>query len=408
MDSRVGLIIQFAGIFLVTVLTLFLHRSLRTSASKYWTIGWASLSCALFGLVSALSYPQYAKPLSGLYFFGEYVFGLLLLIGCHALADDFSLKNGTKLLFLPLGVLGFTLPLVSDDFNLIFKFHTFVLASFFTFAFYALKEVPLKSFGWRVMRVALAILAIDFYHYSILYSLLTLDFEAPFVQSYVAFIPIFDLVLEILLGFGMVIVSLEKVLQEAQTVHGKLAEANQKLEQLAHIDPLTTAFNRHAFYGYLKKRGEDGKVVSGCVGFFDIDDLKLINDQYGHAAGDAAIHATARAIRELIRAEDIIYRWGGDEFFVIMVSMNAELARKRMHDLDMLLNEIRIDGVRDPLTIRVSYGFTDFADTSELEVAVKSADQEMYGRKQSRKKDNPSAPPGNYMAEGKTANSVRP
>jgi diguanylate cyclase (GGDEF)-like protein len=407
MDSRVGLIIQFAGIFLITVLTLFLHRSLKTNASKYWAMAWVSLSCALFALVSALSYPQYAKTLAGAYFFAEYVFGLLLIIGCLSLADDYKLKNSLLLIILPLALFGFSLPFLSGDFTLIFKFHTFLLATFFALAFYSLKNLPIKGFGWRVMRVALALLALDFYHYSFVFSLLDFDYNAPFVQSYVAFIPIFDLVLEIMLGFGMVILSLEKVLEKVKSVNEKLEEAHHKLEEIAHIDPLTTAFNRHAFYGYLKKRGEDGKTVSGCVGFFDIDDLKLINDRFGHTVGDAAIHAVAGAIRELIRAEDLIYRWGGDEFFVIMVSMNADLARRRMNDLDGMLSQIRIEGVKAPLTIGVSYGFTDFVDTSELETAVKSADEEMYVRKQSRKNTGNETPPASFLAGENASGSLR-
>lgn len=383
MDSKIGLVIQFTGIFLITVLSLFLRRSLKSAVSGYWLVAWSSLSLALFCLSLAFSYEEYARPLYTIYFFGEYLFGLMLVTGCHNLSGSSSPKLQSKSIFLPFVVIAFVLTFLAQDFNLVFNLHAFVIASFFAASFYALRNSQIKTFGWRVMRVALVLLALDFFHYFVLFSALQVGFDIPLPYGYLAFNPIIDLVLEILLGFGMVIVILEKVLGDVRTANEKLREAHEKLEQLAQTDPLTTAFNRHAFYGFLKKR--DDQAVSGCVGFFDIDNLKPINDRYGHAAGDMAIRAVVRAIRAVMRAEDLIFRWGGDEFFVIMVSMNADMARGRMDRLEAMLTGILIEGSAERLTVGVSYGFTDFSEVSELEQAVKSADEEMYRRKQERK-----------------------
>ena len=136
----------------------------------------------------------------------------------------------------------------------------------------------------------------------------------------------------------MVIILLELVLSDAKIANEKLRKAHEKLEELAHIDPLTTALNRHAFHGYLKRHGTNGASASGSVGFFDIDDLKVINDMYGHAVGDIAIRAVVRAIREIIRADDLIFRWGGDEFFIIMVGLDAESAYKRVSRMLSLIH----------------------------------------------------------------------
>jgi diguanylate cyclase (GGDEF)-like protein len=386
MDSKIGLVIQFTGIFLITVLSLFLRRSLKSAISGYWLVAWSSLSVALFCLSLAFSYEEYAKPLYTVYFFGEYVFGLMLVTGCHNLSGSESPTLKKKWIFLPFAALAFLLTFLAQNFNLVFNLHAFILAGFFGASFYVLRNSEIKTFGWRVMRVALLLLALDFFHYFVLFSALQAGYNIPLSYGYLAFNPVIDLVLEILLGFGMVIVILEKVLGDVRVSNEKLQEAHEKLEQLAQTDPLTTAFNRHAFYGFLKKRGDETeKVVSGCVGFFDIDNLKPINDRYGHAAGDLAIRAVVRAIRGVMRAEDLIFRWGGDEFFVIMVSMNAEMARSRMDRLEAMLTDIQLEGRAERLTVGVSYGFQDFAEISELEQAVKYADEEMYRRKQERK-----------------------
>lgn len=382
MESKTGLIIQFTGIFIVTALSLFLRRSLKTTASTMWLFAWTSLSSALFCLSLAFIYPA-TKVLFGIYFFLEYVFGVLLIIGCRSLSADYVLERRSFLLVAPFAVLASLLAIGIGDFNYVFNVHAFVLGSFFATAFYALRTSRLKTFGWRVMRVALLLLALDFFHYAVVFTLLLLSPGILPDSSYLSFAPIIDLVLEILLGFGMVIVLLEQILDEVRTVNHQLEEAHERLRQIAHIDPLTTAFNRHAFYGFL--RNKDSESISGCVGFFDIDDLKPINDQLGHSVGDMVIRAVVGSIRDLVRAEDLIYRWGGDEFFVIMVSLSEDLARERMVALEQKLTNIEIEGADRPLTIRVSYGFKDFCELSDLEKAVRSADEEMYRRKQERK-----------------------
>ena len=92
-----------------------------------------------------------------------------------------------------------------------------------------------------------------------------------------------------------------------------------------------------------------------------------------------------RAIREIIRAEDLIFRWGGDEFFVIMVGMDASLGDRRMERLVSMLSAVKLVGVDRPLTIGVSHAFENFTDLNDLEATIKRADAGMYRRKQIKK-----------------------
>ncbi|HMS39536.1 MAG TPA: hypothetical protein PKE69_04865, partial [Pyrinomonadaceae bacterium] len=90
MDSKVGLIIQFTGIFFIAIMSLFLRRSLKTVASGYWAFAWSSLCVALFTLSFAFNYPLFLKPLLAIYFFAEYVFGLMLIFGCRSFSGNFK------------------------------------------------------------------------------------------------------------------------------------------------------------------------------------------------------------------------------------------------------------------------------------------------------------------------------
>ncbi len=380
MDSKIGLIVQLNGVVLITVLSLCLRRSLHLTPLKYWTMAWLSLSFALICLRLGFSYEEFSSFLFTYYFIGEYVFGFLLVAGCRSLDGKYELKPRTDLFLIPFIVIAIVLPHIASDFNDVFPIHAFILACFYATAFYWLGKTRMNTFGWRIMHVSLLLLTLDFVLYTVLFSMRSYSAYSTQLLSYNSVV---DLVLQTALGFGMVITLLEKVLNDAQHTNKELLTAKKQLEELVHTDPLTAAFNRHAFYGFVRRQGEES--TSGCVGFFDVDDLKAINDCFGHAAGDMVIRSVVRAIRELIRAEDLIYRWGGDEFFVIMVSMDAAMAERRMARLDSLLRDILVEHIPEPITVGVSWGFTDYTNPDELENAIKAADAAMYQRKQTRK-----------------------
>lgn len=388
MDSKIGLIIQLAGVSLITLLTLFLRRSINVVALKHWTNAWLFLSFALFCLRLAFSYEQYSTQLFSFYFLTEYVFGFLLIAGCRSLTENSEMKIRQEVFVLPFIIAAFGLPFLGDDFNLIFNIHSLVMSGFFMIASIALWKTRIRTFGWKVMQVALGLLVFTFLQYFVVFSArqyLLIEFD------YLQYNSVIDLVLQILLGFGMVIVLLEQVLSDAKNANEKLKKAHEKLEELAHIDPLTTALNRHAFHGYLKRHGDDRQLVSGCVGFFDVDDLKDINDNYGHSAGDIAIRIAVKAIREVIRPEDLIFRWGGDEFFVIMIGLDAESAYMRMAKFERLLTNVTVEGADKALTIGVSHAFENFGDLADLENTIAKADAMMYMNKQQRKVANKTA-----------------
>ena len=389
MDSKIGLIVQLNGVFVVTVMCLLLSRSLRLTALKYWTIAWLSLSFSLISLRLGFEYEDFGSLLFTYYFLGEYIFGFLLVSGCRSMETGWELRPKNEIYFLPFLGLAIGLPLLSKDFNNIYAIHALLMSGFFAMAARSLRQTSFRTFGWKVMNVTLAALSINFFLYSLAY---TASHFTAFDTSLLSYNSIVDLVLQSTLGVGMVIVLLEKVLSDARSAHERLETTNKRLEELVHTDPLTAAFSRHAFYGFVKKQGSENSETSGCVGFFDIDDLKWINDRHGHNAGDLAIRMVVKVIRDIIRAEDLIFRWGGDEFFVIMISMDAEMATMRMTKLERDLTGISIDGIPDPIDIGVSWGFTDFSDISHLEDAINKADAAMYSRKLERKKRRSETP----------------
>ncbi len=386
MDSSVGLIIQVSGVAFITIFLYLLTRSLKSSALANWKKGWLSLLIGLFSLQLALVFKDFNKLFLVIYFLGEYIFGYFLIVGCYAFTTDKVFPYRGWYFGIGAILTAFFLAF-STSFDIFLNFHTFIVGTIFSVALFLLRKVvsSRKGLGWWLMRFSLALLAIKLYHHTLFFILDKSGYQLPIPPMYLMLNPIIDLMFEILLGFGMVIFLMEKVQYDLKDANTNLKIAHQKLKELVHIDPLTDVSNRHAFYGFLKNNELEEVELSGCVGFFDIDNMKPINDGLGHQAGDLAIQSVAQAIRSLVRKDDLIFRWGGDEFFVIMLEMSEESARQRMSNLEDLLRNIEIENSDQTLTVKVSYGFNDFYGVQELESSIKIADEKMYQNKQNRK-----------------------
>jgi diguanylate cyclase (GGDEF)-like protein len=149
------------------------------------------------------------------------------------------------------------------------------------------------------------------------------------------------------------------------------------------MDPLTEALNRHAFHSLLRRpeAGHTDAVTSGSVAVLDIDNLKPINDTFGHTVGDKAIRAVARAMRSLVRADDMLFRWGGDEFLVLMFKLPQPEASRRIEKLNKILAENSERWIGLPVNVTVSFGVTGFTSLTDLGQAIEQADKAMYAQR---------------------------
>jgi diguanylate cyclase (GGDEF)-like protein len=394
MDSNVGLAIQCVGILLITLLSIFIKSSIKSTPLKYWTASWASLSLALLILFIGFHVQRNQSVFYSLYFFGEYLFGLLFIAGCRSQVRgaQFSQRQNAYILITAL-LVALLLPHVSRDFNDQFIIHAAILSTMFIVALVTLHrgvKPQEPSAGVRVMSVALLLLAAGFLHYVPVFGARKGLWGFTVPVSYLQYTSIFDLLFEILLGFGTVMVLMEGVRREVELANQKLTEARDQLEFLVQMDPLTEALNRHAFHSLLRRpeAGEKAK-TSGSVAVIDIDNLKPINDTFGHTVGDKAIRAVARAMRSLVRADDMLFRWGGDEFLVLMFNLPQEDARRRMEKLNDILDENCRRWAGAAVTVTVSHGVAGFNSLKDLAAAIETADKAMYAQRNQTRRNNP-------------------
>src|SRR5215216_2512559 len=385
MDSNVGLAIQCVGILLITLLSLFMRSSIKSNALRYWTASWASLSLSLLSLFAGFQLaPTHTIFYSG-YFLREYLFGLLFIAGCRNQMSGATLTKKHAYFLIPVVVVSLVLPHASRDFNDLFMIHAVILSVLFVVSYFTLRsdrQAEEPSPGIRVMSAALLLLAIGFLHYVPVFAARKGLWGITVPFRYLQYTSIFDLLFEILLGFGTVMVLMETVRREVEMANRKLLNARDQLELLVQMDPLTEALNRHAFQSLLR-RPESGQdtATSGSVAVLDIDNLKPINDTMGHTVGDKAIRAVARATRSLVRADDMLFRWGGDEFLVLMFKLPQPEAARRMEKLNKILEENCERWIGTPLTVTVSFGVAGFTSLTDLGQAIEQADKAMYAQR---------------------------
>jgi diguanylate cyclase (GGDEF)-like protein len=161
------------------------------------------------------------------------------------------------------------------------------------------------------------------------------------------------------------------------------------LRQQASRDGLTGLYNRRAFDEVLAKAIERWKTHAESITLLmiDVDHFKILNDVLGHAVGDELLRSVAQIIRSSIRPQDHAFRWGGDEFAIVLEESDAA-AGKAMADRLVSLVDGLAKTYRVPLPPRLSIGVSNLADlpAPTAETFVAAADRVLYAVKANRKK----------------------
>lgn len=390
--TLLGLIAQTCGIGLLSVLACLLGRSMDRRELRYWAFAWACRTVAFASLLVAFLFPRFVGFFFPLYLLGGYAFGYLFLAGCRTHASSTRLTRQAFWLLVPgVAVAGLLTRVSRGDLVVAFIPHAAIMSYFFLAAFRALTPARRRAgqtgTGLRVLSIALLTLAIVYLHYVPLFAVTVIrDTALPIV--YQTYASLLDLFIEILLGFGALMVVMEDVRGELETTNRELLGARDRLEVMARSDPLTESLNRHAFYSLVERNRDAAaaQALQGCAAIIDIDDLKKINDSHGHTTGDLAIRAVARAIRSLVRADDLLFRWGGDEFLILLFGVSEKEARARLDGLNGILARTVLPDTARPLEISVSYGLASFSGNAELDRIIDAADDAMYQTKNVKRK----------------------
>ncbi len=164
-----------------------------------------------------------------------------------------------------------------------------------------------------------------------------------------------------------------------------LTAYQNKIEKMAAIDLLTGAYNRQPFKIIFDESVKDWKRSGGpvfSIVLLDLDHFKKINDSYGHPAGDEVLQTLVQTIRQTMRRSDVIFRWGGEEFLLLLKKCppakaydTAEMIRKKVR-----ATPFRFEG--QTISVTISLGVAGYRDGETGQSITSRADKAMYRAKQ--------------------------
>jgi diguanylate cyclase (GGDEF)-like protein len=180
---------------------------------------------------------------------------------------------------------------------------------------------------------------------------------------------------------NLLVVLSERVRSDNEYIASSLGVLRQA-ERNAHTDALTGLGNRHwmrtMFEREVTRTLHSRKAL--CLMMLDVDNFKTFNDQYGHIAGDSVLVAVAEALREFLRPTDLVARFGGDEFAVLLPDLMLKQARQTAERIRQQIAGLSPASLSSAIT--VSIGIADRAENDDVVSLVQRADAAMYDAKE--------------------------
>ena len=171
---------------------------------------------------------------------------------------------------------------------------------------------------------------------------------------------------------------LDEVTKKYDEIFSLKEKLLQEAEYKSNHDILTDLYNREYFQKRVKKLIEED--IPFALAFIDLDNFKYVNDNFGHDAGDNILMDTAEILRKNLKGQDIIARFGGDEFIAVVINCNEECANKVFYNIQKEINSFFQD-----YKVTSSIGVAFYPNIKSYEDLLKKADENMYKSKKEGK-----------------------
>jgi diguanylate cyclase (GGDEF)-like protein len=361
----------FAGVF------LFLHRQSKVVYFGLWSVAWVLRALAAFFGYELLrtQHPGWLAP----YATFEFAFAIVLVAAARA-GFASAVKDWQTVLRL-ISILPIFVAIVwgLGTYSGLEAYHTshaVVMGVIYFYNFFTLRKTT--GLGSRIFRFSLLVLAAAFFEHAIVFLYLYNKGGAPAWAVYLQHETYYDFILHCVMAFAAMAMWSESQIDRVKDLLAELDYMRRERSQSLDLDRLTGLLNQAA----LARQVEEPAPFEGVVAVCDMDNFKDVNDRYGHLVGDEILRNIGHLLQASIRHEDEAFRWGGDEFVILFRNQHAEIARRRMADIETRLREFRVRGL-GILPISFSWGTAE-SHGRALREALDEADQSMYSLKRAR------------------------
>ena len=379
--SSVGPVVQAVGAGLLAVIFLYLSRGKGNRVLGAAGVGWLFLFAAM---TSALVFRRFGVRFEReiLQYF-KLLFLVALSIAAIRMDREVSLVKPlavAAIAALPISLLVARIAVSEQRF---YQIHVGILAVGWLLISVFIFQSPRAGLG-RQFSGLLALVTAGVQFAAVVVSSTA---SAGIAQHLIAYSSFFDVLLEMLFGIGLIIWAMEDTERRLAALHARTVDDTRRSKRKATLDPLTDTHNRF-FLDEIRPQLESSD-AGGSIVLIDVDGLKRINDTEGHEEGDRAIWTVANAIKKLVRGNDHVIRWGGDEFLVVLPGMDEDLARRRFYMLPSKIDEVkqssRSAGKPYMKFLAASVGVHIYSKRIPLDVAISQADRIMYERKRAHR-----------------------
>ena len=184
----------------------------------------------------------------------------------------------------------------------------------------------------------------------------------------------------------MIVLGMDFMKAFSAAIHQDILEKQEILDELANKDPLTELLNRNAFFSKVASRLpflEQNVSIVLC----DIDNFKSINDTYGHGFGDEVLKRMAHILNDGLRIKDYVFRWGGEEFLIVLTGINLSNSKQILERIRKRINATEFKCEDKVLKITMTFGFVNAKTDERIDIkeVIKQADEMLYKGKKSGK-----------------------
>ena len=175
-------------------------------------------------------------------------------------------------------------------------------------------------------------------------------------------------------------IELKKMREELEEKNKSLLEANEKLEIIATIDPLTNLLNRREMMKRMeseKKSFQRYKQPFALI-IVDIDFFKKVNDTYGHSFGDFVLTSLAKLLKSNVRIKDHVCRWGGEEFLILLHKTDSQEALVLVEKLRKIVEESNFVDDTFQTRITATFGISIYSEIQDINCAISKVDKALY------------------------------